>query len=76
MKNTKFNRCHYDQTLKKKYFLEAKIMIQKAKPQPKNQKFASQKLRQKLKIESRNLNPDFDLTNFQSSNLPFDTTNR
>ena len=36
LKNTKFNRCHFDQNVNENYFLEAKIMLQKAKPQPKH----------------------------------------
>ena len=36
LKNTKFNRCHFDQNLFENYFLEAKIMLQQAKPQPKH----------------------------------------
>ena len=30
------NRCHFDQNLNENYFVEAKIMLQKAKPQPKH----------------------------------------
>ncbi len=35
-KNTKFNRCQFDENFNENYFWEAKIMLQKAKPQAKH----------------------------------------
>ena len=36
LNNTKFNRCHFGENLIENHFLEAKIIPQKAKPQPKH----------------------------------------
>ena len=88
-KKSKFtNRCHFDNKNKiqptnvilikiwtKIILWRPKSCFKRLNPNPNIKKSALKNLLQIF--ESRNLNPDFDLINFQSSNhLPSDITNR
>ena len=58
----------------KNIFWRPKSCFKRVNPNQNIKKSAAKNLRPN--VVSKNLNPDFDLTNFQSSNLPFDITNR
>ena len=55
-------------------FWRPKSCFKRLNPNQNIKKSAAKNLRPNF--VSKNLNPDFDLTNFQSPNLPFDITNR